>query len=67
MFADLTHFADFGILVLRCMLAIVFLASGWKHASQPTQRSSAIGMSVPFTIVLGAAEVAGGLALPAAS
>ncbi len=61
MFADLTRFADLGILLLRFMVAIVFISSGWKHLNQPTQRSSEIGISVPFTIVLGAAEIAGGL------
>jgi len=65
MFADLTRFADFGILQLRFMVAMVFMASGWKHVSQPTQRSSEIGMSRPFTIVLGTAEIAGGLGVAA--
>jgi putative oxidoreductase len=65
MFADLTRFADFAILLLRFMVAIVFLASGWKHVSQPAQRSSEIGMSIPLTIFLGAAEIAGGLGIAA--
>lgn len=65
MVLDLTRFADFGILLLRFMVAVVFIASGWKHVSQPTQRSSEIGMSRPFTIMLGAAEIAGGLGVAA--
>jgi len=65
MFADLTRFADLGILLLRFMVAIVFLASGWKHVSQSAQRSSEIGMTIPFTIVLGLSEIAGGLGVAA--
>jgi len=62
---NLTRFADFGILLLRLMVALVFIASGWKHVSQPTQRSFEIGMSRAFTIVLGTAEIAGGLGVGA--
>jgi putative oxidoreductase len=65
MIVDLSHFADFGILLLRFMVALVFITSGWKHVSQPTQRSSEIGMSRVFTIVLGTAEIAGGLGVAA--
>src|SRR5260370_9036484 len=67
MFADLTRFADFAILLLRFMVAIVFLASGWKHVSQPAQRSSEIGMSIPFTIFLEAPVIAGGLGVATVS
>jgi putative oxidoreductase len=61
MFPQLTQFADLGLLLLRLMVALVFIASGWSHATQPDERSKSIGMSKGFTIFLGVAEVAGAL------
>jgi putative oxidoreductase len=43
------------------MVALVFITSGWSHATQPDERSKSIGMSKGFTIFLGVAEVAGAL------
>src|SRR5579863_8108979 len=61
MFPQLLAFADVGLLLLRLMVALVFVTSGWSHLSKPDERSKSIGMSKAFTIFLGAAEVAGGL------
>ena len=61
MFPQLTQFADLGLLLLRLMVALVFITSGWSHATQPDERSKSIGMSKGFTIFLGVAEVAGAL------
>src|ERR1700675_2648945 len=61
MFPQLTQFADLGLLALRLMVALVFIASGWSHATKSDARSKSIGMSKGFTIFLGVAEVAGGL------
>jgi putative oxidoreductase len=61
MFPQLARFTDFGLLLLRLMVGLIFLASGYSHLSNPAERAKSIGMSVPFTIFLGAAEVAGGL------
>jgi len=61
MFPQLARFTDLGLLLLRLMVAIVFVASGWGHASKAEERSKSIGMSKGFTIFLGVAEVAGGL------
>jgi putative oxidoreductase len=58
-------YADWSLLLLRLMLALVFGASGFNHLRQPKERAASIGMSVPFTIFLGAAESAGALALVA--
>jgi putative oxidoreductase len=43
------------------VVALVFITSGWSHATKSEQRSKSIGMSKGFTIFLGVAEVAGGL------
>ena len=63
MFPQLAHFTDVAFLLLRVMVAIVFITSGWKHFQDPEARSKDIGMSKGFTIFLGAAEIAGGLGL----
>ena len=61
MFPQLARFTDLGILLLRLMVGLVFLNSGYSHLKDPAARAKSIGMSKPFTIFLGAAELAGGL------
>ncbi len=63
MFPQLAHFTDVALLLLRVMIGIVFITSGWKHLQDPDARSTDIEMSKGFTIFLGAAESAGGLGL----
>src|SRR5262245_24384264 len=58
---QLAQFTDIALLLLRVMVGIVFVTSGWKHLKEPGARSKDIGMSKGFTIFLGATEVAGGL------
>jgi putative oxidoreductase len=61
MFPQLARFTDIGILLLRLMVGLVFVTSGYSHVKDPAGRAKSIGMSLPFTIFLGAAELAGGL------
>jgi putative oxidoreductase len=61
MFPQLARFTDLGLLLMRIMVALVFITSGYSHLKHPATRAKSIGMSKPFTIFLGAAEVAGGL------
>ena len=61
MFPQLYRFADLGLLLLRLMIGIVFLSSGWSHVKNPAERSKSIGMSKGFTVFLGLAEIAGSL------
>ena len=61
MFPQLAQFTDFGLLALRLMVAAVFISSGWSDVTKPDERSKSLGMSKGFTILLGVAEVAGGL------
>src|ERR1700694_3072155 len=63
MFPQLARFTDLGLLLLRLMIGIVFLSSGWNHVKDPTTRSKSIGMSKGFTIFLGSAEIAGSLGI----
>jgi putative oxidoreductase len=63
MFPQLARFTDLGLLLLRLMVGVVFLTSGWSHLKDPAARSQSIGMSKGFTIFLGLAEVAGSLGI----
>ena len=61
MFPQLTQFADLSLLLLRLMVAAVFVISGWSHVINPKERAKSIGTSQSFTMFLGVAEIAGGL------
>ena len=63
MFPQLTQFTDVALLLLRLMVGLVFITSGWNHLKDPEARSKDVGMSKGFTIFLGAAEVAAGLGI----
>jgi putative oxidoreductase len=60
-FPQLAQFTDIALLLLRLMVATVFITSGYNHLKDPAMRSKDIGMSKSFTIFLGTAELAGGL------
>jgi len=61
MFPQLVRFTDLGLLLLRLMVALVFVTSGWSHVTKVEERSKSIEMSKGFTMFLGIAEIAGGL------
>ena len=65
MFPALSRFLDLGLLLLRLMVGLVFITSGYSHLKDPEARSKSIGMPKGFTIFLGLAEVAGGLGVAA--
>ncbi len=58
-------YADWSLLFLRLVVALVFGTSGYNHLTKPKERAASIEMSVPFTIFLGTAESAGAIALVA--
>jgi putative oxidoreductase len=58
-------YADWSLFLLRVMVAVVFGSSGFSHLKSPRQRAESLGMSVGFTAFLGAAELAGSIALVA--
>ena len=60
-FPQLAQFTDIAFLLLRLMVGVVFITSGYKHLKDPATRGKDIGMSKSFTIFLGAAESAGSL------
>lgn len=65
MFPALARLTDLGLLLLRLMVGLVFVTSGYNHLKNPEERSKSIGMSKGFTVFLGISEVAGGLAVAA--
>jgi putative oxidoreductase len=58
---QLAQFNNVALLLLRLIVGIVFITSGYKHLKDPEARSKDIGMSKSFTVFLGAAELVGGL------
>ncbi len=54
---------NLSLLFLRLMIAVVFGSSGYSHLAKPKERAASIGMSVPFTVFLGAAELAAAIAI----
>jgi putative oxidoreductase len=63
MFPQLARFIDVAILLQRLMVALTFISSGYNHLKDPEARAKSIEMPTSFTIFLGIAEVAGGLAV----
>jgi putative oxidoreductase len=61
MFPQLAQYTDLSLLLLRLMIAAVFVTSGWHHVVDPKGRARSIGLSPGFTMFIGAAELAGGL------
>lgn len=61
MFPQLAQFTDLGLLLMRLMVAAVFVTSGWNHVTKSAERAKSIEMGQGVTIFLGAAELAGGL------
>ena len=52
-FPQLAQFNDVALLLLRLMVGIVFITSGYKHLKDPEARSKDIGMSKSFTVFFG--------------
>jgi putative oxidoreductase len=61
MFPQLAQYTDLSLLLLRLMIAAVFVTSGWSHSTDPKGRAKSIGMTPGFTMFVGVAELAGGL------
>jgi putative oxidoreductase len=57
----LYQFGDAALLLMRMLVGVVFITSGWNHVKDPVGRAKSIGQSPGFTRFLGAAELAGGL------
>ncbi len=60
---DLLQLNDWALLLLRLVVATIFISSGWSHATKPEERSKSIEMSKTFTLLLGIGEVAAGVGI----
>lgn len=63
MFPQLHAFTDGALLLLRLMVAVVFVNSGWSTLRDPAARAKDLGLGGRFTVLLGVAEGLGGLAV----
>jgi putative oxidoreductase len=54
-------FSDLALLLMRLLVGLVFVTSGWSHVKDPVTRGKTIGMSPGLTRFLGLVELAGGL------
>jgi putative oxidoreductase len=61
MFPQLARFTDLALLLMRILVGLVFVTSGYGHLKNLEARAKSIGMSKPFTAFLGVAELSGGL------
>lgn len=57
----LYQFSDAALLLMRLLVGLVFITSGWNHAKDPVGRGKSIGLNPGFTRFIGLAEMAGGL------
>jgi putative oxidoreductase len=57
----LLQFSDEALVLMRLLVGVVFISSGWSHAKDPVTRGKSIGINPGFTRLLGLAELAGGL------
>ena len=62
-FPALFALADFSLLVLRLVVALVFGASGYYHLKDPVGRAKSIELSPKATLALGTAEALASIAL----
>jgi putative oxidoreductase len=58
---ELSRFLSTALLLMRLMVGAIFITSGWNHVTHAEERAKSIEMSKGLTIVLGVAELAGGL------
>jgi putative oxidoreductase len=54
-------FSDIALLLMRIMVGLVFMTSGWTHVKDPVARGQSIGLSPALTRFIGIVELAGGL------
>jgi putative oxidoreductase len=63
MFPQLEPLSDYALVLLRLMVGLVFIDSGYHDLKDPGARGKSIGLSRNLTIFLAAAELSGGVAV----
>jgi putative oxidoreductase len=59
----LSQFSDIALVLMRIMVGLIFVQSGYADLKNPGVRATSIGEPKNFTIFLGIAEVLGGFAV----
>ena len=54
---------NLALLLLRVVLSLVFLSSGWSHVRDPAARGESIGLPAGATFGLGALELVAGVSV----
>jgi putative oxidoreductase len=60
---ELAGLTDLALLLLRVLIGILFITSGWRHARVPESRGDSLGLSPGLTRLLGVVELAGGVSV----
>jgi putative oxidoreductase len=60
-FPFLLQYEDVALLLMRLLVGLVFVTSGWSHLKDPVARGKSIELSPGLTRFIGLAEVAGGV------
>jgi putative oxidoreductase len=60
-FPFLLQYADIALLLMRVLVGLVFVTSGWSHVKDPVARGKSIELSPGLTRFIGLAELAGGV------
>jgi putative oxidoreductase len=63
MFPFFSDFTDVALVLLRVMVGIIFIDSGYRSLKDPDARAKSIGLSKNLTVLLGLAEGLGGVAV----
>jgi putative oxidoreductase len=63
MFPQLEPLSDYALVLLRLMVGLVFIDSGYHDLKDPGARGKSIGLPRNLTIFLAAAELSGGVAV----
>ena len=54
----LLELGDLAVLLLRLIVAAVFMTSGWSHVKDPVGRGASVGLNPGFSLALGWVEMA---------
>lgn len=63
MIISLTAYSGIALLLLRILVGIIFVSSGYKHVSNPTERAEGLGMNKTVVLILGIIQMLAATAL----
>lgn len=60
---DAALYTDVSLLLVPVVVALVFGTSGFNHLKSPRERAASIGIPLPFTLIIGVAELVGAIGM----